>query len=173
MSLEHYRRGRPIREEITFKAELPIIHPASRRTLLKGRRGGRRGAVVSRAEDWLRQGLKDLEHAKRSLELGDYEWACFAAQQGAEKVVKALYQRLGVEVWGYSISHMLEALPGGHKPSGELIDKAKELDRHYIPTRYPNFHPEGAPLDYYSREDARRAVRYAEEIAEYCRSKVL
>jgi len=49
------------------------------------------GRVVSRAADWLRQALRDLEHAKRSVELGDYEWACFAAQQAAEKAVKALY----------------------------------------------------------------------------------
>lgn len=109
----------------------------------------------------------------RGLWSSDYEWACFAAQQGAEKIVKALYQGLGIEVWGHSISHMLESLPGDYKPPRGLIDKAKELDRHYIPTRYPNFHPEGAPLDYYSREDARRAVEYAEEIAEYCRSRVL
>ncbi|RLF14727.1 MAG: DNA-binding protein [Thermoprotei archaeon] len=129
--------------------------------------------MVSRAEDWLRQALRDLEHAKRSAIHGDYEWACFAAQQAAEKAVKALYQRLGVEVWGYSISRMLEALPSEHKPSRELIDKAKELDRHYIPTRYPNFHPEGAPLDYYTEEDARRAIKHAEEVIEHCRGKVV
>lgn len=129
--------------------------------------------MVSRANDWLRQALKDLKHAKKSINLGDYEWACFAAQQATEKAVKALYQKLGIEVWGHSISRMLEHLPSDYKPSKRLIDKAKELDRHYIPTRYPNFHPEGAPLDYYTEEDARRAVRYAEEIIEYCRSKIL
>ncbi|MEM3476468.1 MAG: HEPN domain-containing protein [Candidatus Bathyarchaeia archaeon] len=129
--------------------------------------------MVSRVNDWLKQALKDLEHAKKSLELNDYEWACFAAQQSAEKAVKALYQKLSVEVWGHSISHMLSSLPNEYKPSEELIDKAKELDRHYIPTRYPNFHPEGAPLDYYTKEDAKRAVKYAEEIMEYCRSKIL
>ncbi len=129
--------------------------------------------MVSRALDWLRQALKDLEHAKKSLELGHYEWACFAAQQAAEKAVKALYQKLGIEVWGHSISRMLEHLPNEYKPSTDLVDKAKELDRHYIPTRYPNFHPEGAPLDYYTRMDAERAIRYAEEIIEFCRSKIL
>jgi len=129
--------------------------------------------MVSRASDWLRQALRDLEHAKKSIDLGDYEWACFAAQQATEKAVKALYQKLGVEVWGHSISRMLEHLPNNYKPSRELVDKAKELDRHYIPTRYPNFHPEGAPLDYYTEEDAKRAVRYAEEIIEFCRSKIL
>jgi len=67
----------------------------------------------------------------------------------------------------------LEHLPDEHKPPRELVEKAKELDRHYIPTRYPNLHPEGAPMDYYTRADAERAVRYAGEILEFCRGKVL
>jgi len=48
-----------------------------------------------RTEDWLRQAEKDLRHAKNSLQSGDYEWACFAAQQSAEKALKALYQSGG------------------------------------------------------------------------------
>lgn len=129
--------------------------------------------MVSRAHDWLRQAIRDLEHAGKSLEFGDYEWACFAAHQAAEKAVKALYQKIGVEVWGHSISRMLMHLPNNYKPPENLINKAKELDRHYIPTRYPNFHPEGAPMDYYTQEDARRAIEYAEEIVEFCRNKIV
>jgi hypothetical protein len=53
---------------------------------------------------------------------------------------------------------MLEALPSEYKPSGELMDKAKELDRHYISTRCLNFHPEDAPLDYYTKEDAKKRL---------------
>jgi len=53
--------------------------------------------MVSRASDWFRQALRDLEHAIRSLEQGDYEWACFAAHQASEKAVKALYQKLRLE----------------------------------------------------------------------------
>jgi len=104
----------------------------------------------------MRQALRDVSHAERSLEMGDYEWACFAAQQAAEKAVKALYESRNMEVWGHSISRMLESLPEGLKPGGALIDKAKELDRHHIPTRYPSFHSEGAPLDYYTKEDGGR-----------------
>ena len=91
----------------------------------------------------------------------------------AEKAVKAPYQKLGIEVWGHPISRTLDSLPSDLKPPQDLIDKAKELDRHYIPTRYPNFHPEGAPLDYYTKEDAERAVNYAEEIIKFCRDKIL
>lgn len=127
--------------------------------------------MVSRARDWMKQALRDLSHAEHSLEIGDYEWACFAAQQAVVKAVKALYESRNMEVWGHSISRMLENLPENLKPENTLIYKAKELDRHYIPTRYPNFHSEGAPLDYYTREDAERAVKYAREIIEFCRSK--
>ena len=68
---------------------------------------------------------------------------------------------------------MLESLPDDHRPDEDLVDKARELDRHYVPTRYPNFHPEGAPMDYYTKADAERAIKYAEEIVRFCRDKGL
>jgi len=67
---------------------------------------------------------------------------------------------------------MLQHLPPEHRPPKELINGAKELDRHYIPTHRPDFHPEGAPMDYYAEEDARRAVRYAAEVIEFCRREI-
>jgi len=129
--------------------------------------------MVSRARDWLRQAVRDLDHARKSLNFGDYGWACFAAQQAAEKAVKALYQKLGIEVWGHSVSRLLVSLPPEVRPPEDIIDEAKELDRHYIPARYPNSHAEGAPLDYYTKMDAERAVKHAEEIVEFCRSKIV
>jgi HEPN domain-containing protein len=50
-----------------------------------------------------------------------YEWAAFAAQQGAEKAVKAVYQRLGGEARGHSVTQLLAALPEGTRPPPELI----------------------------------------------------
>jgi len=47
--------------------------------------------MPNRAFDWLKQAEKDLKHAQKALELGPFEWACFASQQAAEKTVKALY----------------------------------------------------------------------------------
>jgi len=127
--------------------------------------------MVSRASDWFRQALRDLEHAIRSLEQGDYEWACFASHQASDKSVKALYQKLGLEVWGHSVSKLLESLPNEYKPPPELINMAKELDKYYISTRYPNFYPEGSPMDYYTGSEAKRAIKYARKIIEFCKSK--
>lgn len=36
------------------------------------------------------QAQRDLEHARLSIGSGHFEWACFAAQQAAEKAVKAV-----------------------------------------------------------------------------------
>ena len=129
--------------------------------------------MVSRARDWFRQATRDLEIAERLMDLGYYEWSCFVAQQAAEKAVGALYRFLGSEVWGRSVSRLLEQLPENYRAPKDLIDKAKELDRHYGPTRYPNFHSEGAPSDYYTRDDAERAIKYARMVIEFVRCKGL
>lgn len=128
--------------------------------------------MPGRQDDWLRQAERDLEHSRRSIEAADFEWACFAAHQAAEKAVKAVYQKLGAEARGHSITALLVELPGKRKPS-TLLDASKELDRHYIGTRYPDFHSVGAPGDYYTRKDAERAVNNAQRVIDYCKDILL
>lgn len=45
---------------------------------------------MNRSGDWLAQAERDLAQAESSRRQGHHEWACFAAQQAAEKAVKAL-----------------------------------------------------------------------------------
>ncbi len=125
-----------------------------------------------RVEDWLRQADKDLKHARNSLNDSDFEWACFAAQQAAEKALKALYQHLGGESFGHSLLKMLKDLPKDVKTNKDLLKMAAELDKLYIPTRYPNGFDWGAPMDYFERDDAEEAIKYAEEIINYAKSKI-
>ncbi|MEW6685426.1 MAG: HEPN domain-containing protein [Candidatus Edwardsbacteria bacterium] len=129
--------------------------------------------MPSRHEDWLRQAERDLFHAQHALEDGDYEWTCFASQQAAEKAVKGLYQKFGADAWGHSVSVLLANLPSGIKPHEELLDVAKGLDKYYIPPRYPNSYPTGAPYEYYTKEEARRAIDYATRIISFCKDKLL
>ena len=109
-----------------------------------------------------------MELARWCIEGGHYEWACFAAQQAAGKVVKAVFQKLGGEAWGHSLTELLKALPDSHAAETELLNAARELDRHYIPARYPNSHPAGAPFEHYMQEEAVRAVSNAESIIVFC-----
>ena len=53
--------------------------------------------MPNRALDWLRQADRDFEQAMDSR----HEWACFAAQQAAEKAIKALHLHTGQEAWGH------------------------------------------------------------------------
>lgn len=56
--------------------------------------------VMNRWSDWWEQAARDLAHARHALDDADYEWAAFAAQQSAEKALKALVMALGGEPWG-------------------------------------------------------------------------
>lgn len=128
--------------------------------------------MPNRAQDWLNQAKKDLEQAKDSQRLGHHEWACFAAQQAAEKAVKGLHLHLGQEAWGHVVAKLLEELPKTLEIPAELLEKAKVLDNFYIPSRYPNSHPEGAPFEHYGSVQSNEAVRYASEIIGYVASQM-
>ncbi len=126
--------------------------------------------MVERSKDWLDQAERDIKQAEASLRDGFYEWACFAAQQGAEKAVKALIQSLGGEAWGHSVAGLIDSLPENLKPK-DLRDQALELDQAYIPSRYPNAHPTGFPGKAFTRGNAERLIGYAKQILTYCRSQ--
>ena len=125
-----------------------------------------------RAYDWFNQALRDIEHAEDSRKAGRHEWACFAAQQAAEKAVKALHLYMHQEAWGHVIAKLLKELPESVNIPEDLIDKARVLDNFYIPTRCPNSHPEGAPFDHYGPLQSEEAIRYAREIIEFVRNKM-
>jgi HEPN domain-containing protein len=123
--------------------------------------------AVERWRDWLEQGERDVQHARSSAE---HEWACFAAQQGAEKAVKALILYLGGVGWGHAVLKLLESLPPQATPQEVVVDAGRRLDRHYIPPRYPNGFDAGKPGDYYTKDDAAQAISDAEAIITFCRS---
>ncbi len=128
--------------------------------------------MPNRSSDWLNQALRDLHHAFLSRENGDHEWACFAAHQAAEKAVKALHLYWGQEAWGHVVSKLLQELPKEILVDEQLVEKAKVLDNFYIPARYPNGHPEGAPFEHYGPLQSEEAIKYAGEIVEFVRSQM-
>ena len=123
---------------------------------------------MERSGDWLIQARSDLDHARHDLEAEFYEWACFSAQQAAEKAVKAAVQHHGGEAWGHSVADLLEELTGRHDVSSDLLDGALELDKSYIPTRYPDAHQSGVSRERYTKTEGNRHIDHAERILTFC-----
>lgn len=123
---------------------------------------------MERSADWMDEAQGDLEHARNDVKGGFYNWACFSAQQGAEKAIKAVFQRIGAEAWGHSVADLLKELSEQHPLSEGLMDGALELDKAYIPACYPNAHPSGSPRSRYTIQEAERLICHAQRIVEFC-----
>jgi HEPN domain-containing protein len=126
--------------------------------------------MTNRARDWFAQAERDLEQAQASCRESRHEWACFAAQQAAEKAVKALHLALGQEALGHVAARLLRELPV--TVSEELIEKGKVLDNFHIATRYANGHAEGAPFEHYGPIQSGDGIHYASEILAFVRDQM-
>jgi len=126
------------------------------------------------AARWLSQAGSDVAAAKDSAKASRFEWACFQAQQAAEKAMKACWFQLDLDPWGHSVARLIDDLPdetvrnrfaAGREP-------ARQLDKLYIPTRYPNGLPEMTPAEAYTAREAADAIASAEVILELARLSV-
>jgi HEPN domain-containing protein len=126
--------------------------------------------MPSRARDWFAQAERDLDQARASQADGRHEWACFAAHQAAEKAVKAVHLVKGQEAWGHVVAQLLRELPFEAPP--ELVERGRVLDNFYVPTRYPNGHPAGAPFEHYGPLQSDQAIEHASQIVAFARDQM-
>lgn len=124
--------------------------------------------MTERSRDWIRQAQRDLDSAKSQMKESFFEWTCFIAQQAAEKAIKAVYQKMGAEAWGHSVTDLLKGMQEEKDVPNELIEKGKQLDKFYLPARYPNSWVSGIPGEYINREDAQNAINNSEKIIQFC-----
>src|SRR5207249_1074029 len=97
-----------------------------------------------------------------------HDWACFAAQQAAEKALKAALLSRGDEVWGHSVYKLGSSL----RAPNDLLDLARVLDTYYIPTRYANGIDEGAPFESFGAIQSEPALDFADKIIRFARSQM-
>lgn len=124
---------------------------------------------------WLEEAEYDNQAARDTATAGRNNWACFISQQAAEKAVKAIYVARGETAERvHSIGALIKGDPGrqvsGVSQLTNLLDAALELDRHYMPTRYPNGVPYGKPYEFYPQSKADECVKLSERIVGACRS---
>ena len=115
--------------------------------------------MPSRRDDWLRQAERDLDVARTTHRAEQYDWSCFAAQQAAEKALKAFLYAQGEElVVGHSVRLLCRRAAEHNARFQPSLDDWSVLDSYYIPTRYPNGLPDDIPARVYNRV-ARRVVQ--------------
>jgi HEPN domain-containing protein len=111
-------------------------------------------AAMNRSADWLHQAEADLAQAQLSAGAGHHEWACFACHglgRSFRDLPAELAQSLAVEV-------------------ADLEDRLRVLDALYIPTRYPDSLPEGAPTDHFGRLQSQDALGHARALVDAIRA---
>lgn len=121
------------------------------------------------ARRWFEEALRDLETAEILYRNSRYNATCFYAHQSAEKAAKALLYKINEAPWGHNIRVLLERYieGSGAQDAASLIEHARELDMHYIPSRYPNAHPSGTAFDAYDSKIAEKAIESAKKILDY------
>lgn len=119
------------------------------------------------AKRWFQQASSDLKASRWNVEGGFYDTACFLAQQAGEKALKSLLYYLGASraaLLTHSLFEMTQEAAKKVEGLPTLLDVARELDLHYIPSRYPNGLPSGYPHQFYGKKTADSAIQAATKI---------
>lgn len=123
------------------------------------------------ANSWLEFAAYDLKSALWQLKGEIYTSACFAAQQAAEKSLKALILSRGKVVPKvHSLDYLFSILRRLKIVVAPIEQEALELDKYYITTRYPGQY--GGPEDLYTRNDAQVAVENAQAIIDFAEKNI-
>lgn len=125
------------------------------------------GKRKTEAARWLRQAEYDLKAVRWNIEGGFHDTACFLAQQAGEKALKSLLYYLAARKTALLTHSLVEMIGVAGKRVAKLtslLAEARQLDLHYIPSRYPNGLPSGYPHAFYARDTADEAVRAADRI---------
>lgn len=119
---------------------------------------------------WLEQAEADLKTAVDCCSTGNYYASAFFSQQSAEKALKGLLYSKGFRaILTHSVLDLIEEASKLLSSFKKFGDHARELDRHYIGSRYPNSYPSGAPHRYYTLEIAQTCLNYATSILDEVR----
>ena len=122
---------------------------------------------------WFRQAERDLDDALFNRQGERYNLACFLCQQAAEKAVKAyLYRRGAEDVWGTSLIDLCEDAKIFEMFFDTIKAEARQLDKYYDITRYPQYLPSGIPAEAFDDVDAERAIELAGIVVNFVRERV-
>jgi len=120
------------------------------------------------AEEWWRESRRDLEVAEKLLEHGYYNYTAFLSHQAVEKALKALIIEK-LRILPPKIHNLLELASALHEEGiniNEILDDLKDLNLHYLTSRYPDA-ANGMPSEIYSRRMAEGCLNMARRVIEW------
>lgn len=116
---------------------------------------------------WLTKAQSDFTFAKHAFEVGSFDWAQLAAQQSAEKALKAICILKDI---GLIKTHDLQLLARKLNATKEVIEQSSLLNSFYTISRYPDVDEnlnENAML-----QATKDAIKAAEEVLEWCKKQM-
>lgn len=120
-------------------------------------------------ERWVRQADRDLENAKKNLDIEAYDVCLILCEQAVEKMLKALYIKERNEE--PPRTHSLRKLIDLTNMPDESLKLVTELDSYYMVLRYPDV-SNVVPYENVDYEDAEDGINKAEEIIELTREEL-
>ena len=122
------------------------------------------------ADRWYGQAENDLAYARHGFHGKFYAQVCFQCHQVGEKALKAIhFATLNSRI---VLGHSLVKLGRQVGIEEELADRLAILDQYYIPTRYPNGTPDGAPFEMYTRSQAEEALVTATDVLSLAKERI-
>lgn len=126
------------------------------------------------AERWLKQAEYDLGVAQINFDQDIYSYACFIAEQTAQKALKAFIVFNGERfVWEHSVQKLADRCSEYDSAFKRFKEYGAVFDKFYLTTRYPDaLAPPAVPYESYTRVEAAQAIRFAEEIVAAVKGKL-
>ena len=115
--------------------------------------------------EWMNHARSDLALAKNRIPDTHLEHFCFHAQQAAEKAIKAVMIKRGIEFpYTHDLARLLTLLDESGESIPHAVRYAEELTHYAASTRYPTFDGTVSEKDYQEAVEAAEAVvQWAEE----------
>lgn len=121
--------------------------------------------LAKEADRWFRQAENDLRSAEWSQQGGFYAHACFWAQQGAAKALRAfLFMQKEDARETRSVSELLERCLTYDEDFKAIVESGSRLDIYYKTSRYPDSLPGGIPAEIISAKDSKEAIKISSDI---------
>jgi HEPN domain-containing protein len=123
-------------------------------------------------ELWFSEAENDFETGEILINSYKYNNAVFNFIQAAEKAIKAILYYLNVKAWGHSIINLIIV----YENLGYTIDEkfkkiGRELENHYLTSRYPDASPKIAPKDAYDEKIALEIKTIAQEFIQLIKNE--